>query len=82
MQIPDPILLYASGPCQTPRPQIDTDFRSYTLIKLGDDSVVDTIDQIHTSSIEISDFHSFEMSFHILPGLLSYVIYSKQFLNR
>ncbi|KAH6677380.1 hypothetical protein B0J14DRAFT_651270 [Halenospora varia] len=53
-----------------------------TRVKLADGSVVETVGQVHTSSIELSGFDSFEMSFDILPGLASDVIFSEEFLDQ
>lgn len=49
---------------------------------LADESIVNTIGQVHVPSIEISKFDSFGMNFHILPGLASDVIFSEEFLDQ
>ncbi|KAL2063966.1 hypothetical protein VTL71DRAFT_4460 [Oculimacula yallundae] len=60
--------------------KIDGSARSRVM--LADESIVETIGQVHVSSVEISNFDSFEMSFHVLPGLASDVIFSEDFLEQ
>jgi len=47
-------------------------------IQLADGSLVDTVGQVHISSIKIGQFDNFERDFHILPGLPCDVIFGEE----
>jgi hypothetical protein len=49
---------------------------------LPDQTIIETIGQVHVSSLQISDFESFEMTFHVLPGLSCDVIFGEEFLEQ
>ncbi|TVY90900.1 hypothetical protein LAWI1_G001356 [Lachnellula willkommii] len=60
----------------------DTERKARTRVMLADESIVETMGQLTVSSVELSYFDSFEMTFHILPGLASDVIFSEAFLDQ
>jgi hypothetical protein len=62
--------------------KIDTDLSARTRVMLADESVVETVGQVNVSSVELSYFDSFEMTFHVLPGLASDVVFSEDFLDQ
>jgi hypothetical protein len=62
--------------------KIDSRPSARSRVMLADESIVETVGQVHISSIELSYFESFEMSFHVLPGLASEVIFSEDFLDQ
>jgi len=62
--------------------RIDTDPSVRSRVMLADESIVETVGQVRISSVEVSNFDSFEMSFHVLPGLASDVIFSEDFLDQ
>lgn len=62
--------------------KIDTELNARTRVMLADESIVETVGQATVSSVELSYFDGFEMTFHILPGLASDVIFSEAFLDQ
>jgi hypothetical protein len=62
--------------------KIDTSSSARNRVMLADETVVETIGQVHVSSIELSQFDSFGMSFHVLPGLPCAVIFGEEFLDQ
>jgi hypothetical protein len=61
---------------------IDRRESARTRVMLPDQTIVETIGQVHVSSLVISDFESFEMTFHVLPGLSCDVIFGEEFLEQ
>lgn len=51
-------------------------------IMLADRTMVDTIGIVRSRSVQISQFDTFAMDFHILPGLPCEVIFSEEFLDQ
>lgn len=49
---------------------------------LADETIVETVGQVHVSSVQLSQFDSFDMSFHVLPGLPCDVIFGEEFLDQ
>jgi hypothetical protein len=62
--------------------KIDTRESARTTVMLPDQRIVETIGQVHVSSLQISGLQSFEMAFHALPGLPSDVIFGEEFLEQ
>jgi hypothetical protein len=62
--------------------KIDTSESARSRVMLADETIVETIGQVHVSSVQLSQFDSFEMSFHILPGLPCDVIFGEEFLEQ
>jgi hypothetical protein len=62
--------------------KIDTSESARSQVMLADESIVETIGQVHVSSVQISQFDRFEMSFHVLPGLPCDVIFGEEFLEQ
>jgi hypothetical protein len=60
--------------------KIDTSESARTRVMLADETIVETIGQVHVSSVKLSQFDSFGMSFHVLPGLPCEVIFGEEFL--
>jgi len=61
---------------------IDSTSTARTRVQLVDGSVVKTLGQVRVSSLQIGDFDSFEMDFHVLPGLPFDVIFGEEFLEQ
>lgn len=53
-----------------------------TRVLLADETVVETVGQVHISSVKLSSFDSFEMSLHVLLNLVSDVIFGEEFLEQ
>jgi hypothetical protein len=62
--------------------KIDRRESACTRVMLPDQTIIETIGQVHVSSLVISNFESFEMTFHILPGLSCDVIFGEEFLEQ
>jgi hypothetical protein len=62
--------------------KIDRRESARTRVMLPDQTIIETIGQVHVSSLQISDFESFEMTFHVLPGLSCDVIFGEEFLEQ
>jgi hypothetical protein len=62
--------------------KIDRRESGRTRVMLPDQTIVETLGQMHISSLQISDFESFEMTFHVLPGLSCDVIFGEEFLEQ
>jgi len=62
--------------------KIDTSESARTRVMLADESVVETVGKVHVSSIQLSNFAPFEMSFDVLPGLPCDVIFGEEFLDQ
>ncbi|TVY44316.1 hypothetical protein LSUB1_G001292 [Lachnellula subtilissima] len=61
---------------------IDTEPNARTQVMLADESIVETVGQVTVSSVNFSHFDSSEMTFDILPGLASDMIFSEAFLDQ
>ncbi|TVY84464.1 hypothetical protein LSUE1_G001280 [Lachnellula suecica] len=61
---------------------IDTRQSARTRVMLADESVIETVGQTVNPSVQLSSFDTFEMAFHVLPGLASDVIFSEEFLEQ
>lgn len=62
--------------------EIDKGHCSRTRVMLADESIVETVGQVHISSVQLPGFGSFEMSFHVLPNLVCDVIFGEEFLEQ
>jgi hypothetical protein len=62
--------------------KIDSKPSARSRVQLADESIVETVSQVHCSSVELPYFDSFGMHFHVLPGLASDVIFSEDFLDQ
>jgi hypothetical protein len=62
--------------------KIDRRESARTRVMLPDQTIVETLGQVHVSSLQISDFESFEMTFHALPGLSCDIIFGEEFLEQ
>lgn len=62
--------------------KIDTRESAENRVMLADTTIVETIGQVHISSVRLSHFDSFKMSFHVLPGLPCDVIFGEGFLEQ
>jgi hypothetical protein len=62
--------------------KIDTSESARNRVMLADGTIVETIGQFRVSSVKLSHFDSFEMSFHVLPGLPCDVIFGEAFLEQ
>jgi hypothetical protein len=62
--------------------KIDTNESARNRVMLADETIVETIGQVHVSSVKLSHFDRFEMSFHVLPGLPCDVIFGEEFLEQ
>ncbi|PMD19057.1 hypothetical protein NA56DRAFT_706110 [Hyaloscypha hepaticicola] len=62
--------------------KIDTSESTRNRVMLADETIVETIGQVCISSVQLSHFDSFEMSFHVLPGLPCDVIFGEEFLEQ
>jgi hypothetical protein len=61
--------------------KIDRQPYARTRIMLANGTIVETVGQVHISSIGISNFENFEMTFHILPNLVYDIIFGEEFLE-
>jgi hypothetical protein len=62
--------------------EIDKSYTSRTRVMLADESIVETVGQVHISSVQLPGFGDFEMSFHVLPNLICDVIFGEEFLEQ
>jgi hypothetical protein len=62
--------------------KIDRQYSARTRVMLPNCSEVETVGQVHVSSVEVGLFDSFQMSFHVLPGLPCDVIFGEEFLEQ
>ncbi|KAH8744037.1 hypothetical protein BGZ57DRAFT_919489 [Hyaloscypha finlandica] len=62
--------------------KVDTSQSARNRVMLADETIVETIGQVNVSSVQLSQFDSFEMSFHVLPGLPCDVIFGEEFLDQ
>jgi hypothetical protein len=62
--------------------KIDRSESARNRVMLADETIVETIGQVHVSSVQLSHFDRFEMSFHVLPGLPCDVIFGVEFLEQ
>jgi hypothetical protein len=62
--------------------KIDTSESARNRVMLADETIVETIGQVHVSSVQLSHFDRFKMSFHVLPGLPCDVIFGEEFLEQ
>lgn len=62
--------------------KIDTSESARNRVMLADETIVETIGQVHISSAQLSHFDSSEMPFHVLPGLPCDVIFGEEFLEQ
>lgn len=56
--------------------------RARARIRLADGSASETVGTVHISSVEVGNFDSFEMDFHVLPGLPCDIVFSEEFLEQ
>lgn len=62
--------------------KIDRRHGARTRVMLADGTEVETVGQVRISSVKISQFEGFEMSFHVLAGLPCEVIFSEEFVEQ
>lgn len=62
--------------------KIDTSESARSRVMLADETVVETVGQVHVSSVQLSQFDTFGMSFHVLPGLPCDIIFGEEFLDQ
>jgi hypothetical protein len=68
--------------CLEERVKIDTSESARTRVMLADEVIVKTLGRVDISSIGLSQFDSFGMSFHVLSGLPCDVIFGEEFLEQ